>query len=93
MKYSPIMSKQKETHMRNNKNTMNIFGVTDIRDIGKTTLFNDILNFNYWNHRDTVYWLDDGYIVIANMREKQMRTYLVNNRDYVCIRSTTLDTP
>lgn len=78
--------------MTANKKTLEIFSVTDVRDIRKSQLFSDIIIANEWSHWDNyLYWLKDGKLIIVNIAKKAKLTFQFKDaNDYVCISAATV---
>ena len=78
--------------MSANKKTLEILGVTDVREIKNTQLFSDIIINNDWSHWDNyLYWLEDGKLIIVNIITKTKLTFqFKDTNDYVCISAATV---
>lgn len=79
--------------MNTNAELFAIFAVTDVRDFGKTELFQSILP-PHWNKQDCFYWLESGLIVVINPKEetKMMYAFLKESDkiEFTCLSSAML---
>ena len=79
--------------MSANKKTLEIFGVTDVRDIRNSQLFSKIIKSNnLWSYWDTyLYWLEDGKLIIINTVKNSKLTYqIIDANNYTCICAATV---